>query len=136
MYQRNRTLFILVAPKCAHCQFKHILLPNFIQQRVGSQVLTTLATTLLLNIFVRTIPFALLVANNIYKKNISLRKHVDLFSSVFKKNIPNNTTPTFQELGGVTQPLNLVEGIRISHGLLSKYSYYFVYHCFRTSTHS
>ena len=25
-------------------------------------------------------------------------------SSVFKKIIPNNTTPTFQEVGGVTQP--------------------------------
>ena len=25
-----------------------------------------------------------------------------LFSSVFKKIIPNNTTPTFQEVGGVT----------------------------------
>ena len=24
-----------------------------------------------------------------------------MFSSVFKKNIPNNTTPTFQEVGGV-----------------------------------
>ena len=26
-----------------------------------------------------------------------------LFSSAFKKIIPNNTTPTFQEVGGVTQ---------------------------------
>ena len=25
--------------------------------------------------------------------------------SVFKKIIPNNTSPTFQEVGGVTQPL-------------------------------
>ena len=25
-------------------------------------------------------------------------------SSIFKKIIPNNTTPTFQEVGGVTQP--------------------------------
>ena len=28
-----------------------------------------------------------------------------LFSSVFKEIIPNNITPTFQEVGGVTQPL-------------------------------
>ena len=35
---------------------------------------------------------------------ISLRKMCGLISSVFKKIIPNNTTPTFQEVGGVTQP--------------------------------
>ena len=35
----------------------------------------------------------------------SSRKKCGLFSSVFKKNIPNNTTPTFQEVGGVTLPL-------------------------------
>ena len=35
-------------------------------------------------------------------KIISLRKKCGLFSSVFKKNIPNNTTPTFQEVGGET----------------------------------
>ena len=29
-------------------------------------------------------------------------KKCGLFSSVFKKIIPNNTTPTFQEVGGVT----------------------------------
>ena len=33
---------------------------------------------------------------------ISLRKKCGLFSYVFKKSIPNNTTPTFQEVGGVT----------------------------------
>ena len=33
---------------------------------------------------------------------ISSRKQCGLFSSVFKKIIPNNTTPTFQEVGGVT----------------------------------
>ena len=38
-------------------------------------------------------------------KIISLRKKCGLFSSVFKKIIPNNTTPTFQEVGGVTEPL-------------------------------
>ena len=31
-----------------------------------------------------------------------LRKKCGWFSSVFKKIIPNNTTPTFQEVGGVT----------------------------------
>ena len=33
---------------------------------------------------------------------ISSRKKCSLFSSVFKKIIPNNTTSTFQEVGGVT----------------------------------
>ena len=35
----------------------------------------------------------------------SSRNKCGLFSSVFKKIIPNNTTPTFQEVGGVTQLL-------------------------------
>ena len=35
-------------------------------------------------------------------KIISSRKKCGLLSSVFNKNIPNNTTPTFQEVGGVT----------------------------------
>ena len=35
-------------------------------------------------------------------KIISSLKKGGLFSSVFKKIIPNNTTPTFQEVGGVT----------------------------------
>ena len=35
-------------------------------------------------------------------KSISSRKKCALFSSVFKKIIPNNTTPTFKEVGGVT----------------------------------
>ena len=35
-------------------------------------------------------------------KIISLCKNCSLFSSVFKKIIPNNTTPTFQEVGVVT----------------------------------
>ena len=35
-------------------------------------------------------------------KIISSRKKCGLFSSVFKKNIPNNTTPTSQEVGGIT----------------------------------
>ena len=35
-------------------------------------------------------------------KNISSRKKCGLFRSVFKNIIPNNTTPTFQEVGGVT----------------------------------
>ena len=33
---------------------------------------------------------------------ISSRKKCGLFSSVFRKIIPNDTTPTFQEVGGVT----------------------------------
>ena len=35
-------------------------------------------------------------------KIISSHKKYGLFSSVFKKCISNNTTPTFQEVGGVT----------------------------------
>ena len=35
-------------------------------------------------------------------KIISSRKKCVLFSSVFKKIIPNNTTTIFQEVGGVT----------------------------------
>ena len=35
-------------------------------------------------------------------KIISSRKKFGLFSSVFKKIIPNNTAPTFTEVGGVT----------------------------------
>ena len=38
-------------------------------------------------------------------KIISSRKNCGLFSSVFKKIIPNNTTPTFLEVGGVTYSL-------------------------------
>ena len=35
-------------------------------------------------------------------KIILLHKKCGLFSSVLKKSIPNNTIPTFQEVGGVT----------------------------------
>ena len=35
-------------------------------------------------------------------KIISSRKKCGLFCSVFKKTIPDNTTPTFQEVGEVT----------------------------------
>ena len=35
-------------------------------------------------------------------KIISLRQKCSLCCSVFKKSIPYNTTPTFQEVGGVT----------------------------------
>ena len=35
-------------------------------------------------------------------KIISSRRICGLFSSVFKKIIPNNTNPTFLEVGGVT----------------------------------
>ena len=37
-----------------------------------------------------------------YIKIISSRKKCGLFSSEFKKLIPYNTTPAFQEVGGVT----------------------------------
>ena len=42
-------------------------------------------------------------------KIISSLKKCSLFSSVFKKIIPNNTTPTFQEVGGVTKPLTFCQ---------------------------
>ena len=38
-------------------------------------------------------------------KIILSRKKCGVFGSVIKKIIPNNTTPTFQEVGGVTKPL-------------------------------
>ena len=38
----------------------------------------------------------------LFIKIISLRKKCGLFSYVFKKIIPNNTAPTFQEVGGET----------------------------------
>ena len=50
-------------------------------------------------------------------KIISSRKKCGLISSVFKKIIPNKTTPTFQEVGGVAQPSYFVDGIRTSHGI-------------------
>ena len=40
-------------------------------------------------------------------KIISSLKQIDFFSFAFKKCIPNITTPTFQEVVGVTQPLIL-----------------------------
>ena len=42
------------------------------------------------------------ICNEQCMKIISSRKMCGLFSSVFKKIIPNNTTPIFQEEGGVT----------------------------------
>ena len=50
-----------------------------------------------------SICYASFVVNNVFK-NISSRRNVDLFTSVLK-NIPNNTTPSFQEVGGVTHLL-------------------------------
>ena len=37
-------------------------------------------------------------------KIISSRKKCGLFSSVFKRIIPKSTTPTLEEVGGVTEP--------------------------------
>ena len=48
-----------------------------------------------------SICFALFVANNAYKP-FGPAKKCGLFSSVFKKIVPNNTTPTFKEVGGVS----------------------------------
>ena len=74
-------------------------------------------------------------------KTISSHKNCGLFSSVFKKIIPNNTTPTFLEVGGVTKPLQFCRWqknfswYRVYHHkidcfLLSRYFYFFVCHCF------
>ena len=56
-----------------------------------------------------------------YIKIIWLCKMCGFSSSVFKKIIPNNTTPTFQEVGGVTQP-------RIFCRLHKNFSWYRVNH--------
>ena len=37
------------------------------------------------------------------------------FSSAFKKIIRNSTTPTFQEVGGVTRPFIFLDDIITSH---------------------
>ena len=42
------------------------------------------------------------ICSSLCIKIISSCKKYGLFSSVFKKIIPNNTTPTSQEMGGVT----------------------------------
>ena len=84
-------------------------------------------------------------------KNHFVAQNVWFISSVFKKIIPNNTTPTFQEVGGVTQPhifcrwhknfsWNRVNHHKPDWFLLWWYFYLFTYHCFqlkwtRTSTH-
>ena len=57
------------------------------------------------------------ICNKQFIKIISSRKDCGLFSSVFKKIIPNTTTPTFQEMSGVTQPLIFIDSIITSHGI-------------------
>ena len=47
--------------------------------------------------------FCFILSEQCIKINSSIKK-CGLFSSVFKKIIPYNTTPTFQEVGGVTYP--------------------------------
>ena len=75
-------------------------------------------------------------------KIISLRKKCGFFSSAFEKIIPNNTTPTFQEVGGVTQPLVFCRWhknlslYRVNHHimdkfLLSRYFYFLICHRFQ-----
>ena len=80
-------------------------------------------------------------------RNISSHKNIDLFRSVFKKIIPNISTPTFQEVGWVTHPLIFGEGIRIAHGIALTITKLIDFYSqgiltllfatvFRTSTHS
>ena len=45
------------------------------------------------------------ICNKQCMKIILSRKNSGFFSSACKKIFLNNTTPTFQEVGGVTQPL-------------------------------
>ena len=45
--------------------------------------------------------FCFICSEQCIKINLS-RKKCGLFSSVFKKIVPYNVTPTFQEVGGVT----------------------------------
>ena len=55
------------------------------------------------------------------KTIISSCKKCSLLSSVFEKIIPNNTTPTFQEVGGVAYPLTFCRCHK-------NFSWYRVYH--------
>ena len=48
-------------------------------------------------------------------KIILSREMCGFISSVFKKTIPNNTTPTFQEVGGVTQLHILSMALELFH---------------------
>ena len=61
------------------------------------------------------------ICSSLCIKTISSCKKCGVFSSVFKKTIPNNTTPTSQEMGGVIKPLTFcrwhkkISWYRISH---------------------
>ena len=50
-------------------------------------------------------------------KIISSCKMCGFISYVFKKIIPYNTTPTFQEVGWVINPAHFVDDIRTAHGI-------------------
>ena len=67
--------------------------------------------------------FCSFVSNNALKI-ISSRKTCGLFSLIFKKIIPNKTTPTFQEVCGVASPLTLCRW----HKNVSWYMYRVNYH--------
>ena len=70
-------------------------------------------------------------------KLISLHKKIVFFSSVFKKIISNDATPTFQEVGVVTEPIifcrwhNNFSWYRVYHNNTSNVFYFFVRHCFQ-----
>ena len=49
--------------------------------------------------------------------NISSHNNFDLFSYILKKGIPDATTLTFQEVGGLLNPSYFVESIRFSYGI-------------------
>ena len=96
--------------------------------------------------------YVLLICSEQYIQVISSSKKCSLFSSAFKKIILNNTTHTFQEEGGVTQPLIFrrwhrnfswycVNHHQVEWFLHSGYFYVFVCHYFhlkwsRKSTHN
>ena len=52
-----------------------------------------------------------------HKTHFFARKMCGFICYVFKKIIPYNTTPTFHEVGGVTQLAHFVDDTRTSHGI-------------------
>ena len=62
-----------------------------------------------------------------FKKHF-VAQNVELFYSVFKITDPYITTPTFQEVCGVTQPHNFVESIGESHGIAFNYKKVIVFY--------
>ena len=81
--------------------------------------------------------FALIVASNAYKSFRIAQSVASLVLYSKKKNIPNNTTPTFQKVGGVTLPLTFcrwhknLSWYRVNHNRFDWFllSMYFLFIC-------